>query len=96
MHHQHEQRGHRSDVDLVGLPVQRQDDQREQQRDRKLDADGDVGFAQSRQQHHHRADAGEYQHESGGKRRQHGDVDTHLFNMPQPPMIRDEIRIMWL
>src|SRR5690349_1679931 len=50
MQHQDEQRCHRGHVDMIGLPMQRQDDQREQQRDRELDAHGDVGFPEARQQ----------------------------------------------
>ena len=56
---------------MVGVAVQRQDDQGQQQRDRKLDVDRDIGLAEPRQQHHHGADAGEYQHEGGGERGQH-------------------------
>ena len=68
--HQHQQRRQRLHVDLVGGAVQRQDHQRQQQRDRQLDADRDIGLAEPGQQHHHRADAGKYQHEGGGERRQ--------------------------
>jgi hypothetical protein len=70
MHHQHQQRRQRSHVDMISGTVQRQDDQCQHYRDRELDAYGDVGLTQSRQQHHHGANAGEYQHESRGKRRQ--------------------------
>src|SRR4029079_18555753 len=73
----------------------RQDDQRQEQRDRELDPHRDVALAEPRQQHHHGAHAGEHQHEGGGKGRQQGDVDAHSSTMHQPPMIRDDIRIMW-
>ena len=96
VHHHYAERAHRAQVDLVGGPVQRQDDQRQQQRDRQLDAHRDVALAESRQQHHHRAHAGEHQHEGGGKGRQQRYVDAHSSTMHQPPMIRDDIRIMWL
>ena len=76
--------------------MQRQDDQREQKRDRQLDPRRDVGLAEPRQQHHHRADPGEGEHEGCGERRQQRDVDAHDARIvPQPPMIRDEIRSMW-
>jgi len=67
--HQHDQRRHRLHVDVIGGAMQRQDDQRQQQRDRKLDAHRDIGLTQPRQQHHHGADAGEHQHEGGRERR---------------------------
>ena len=70
VHHQYQKRRQRLHVDVVGGAVQRQDDQRQQQRDRELDANRDIGLAQPRQQHHHGADAGEYQHEGGGERGQ--------------------------
>jgi hypothetical protein len=50
--------------------MQRQNHQRQHQRDSELDANRNIGLAQSRQQHHHRADACEYQHEGGGERGQ--------------------------
>src|ERR1700722_15744505 len=71
MQHQHQERRHRLHVDVVGVAVQRQYDQRQHQRDRKLDTNRDVALAQSRQQHDHRSDAGEYQHEGGREHRQH-------------------------
>src|ERR1700675_1612757 len=82
---------------MVGGTVQRQDHQRQQQRYTELDANRNIGLAQSRQQHHHGADAGEHQHEGGSERGQQRDIDAHdLPIMHQPPMIRDDIRIMWL
>src|SRR5260221_14322559 len=81
---------------MVGGAMQRQDHQCQQQRDRELDADGNIGFTEPRQQHHHRADAGEYQHESGGERGQKRNIDAHFSRtLHQPPMIRDDIRIIW-
>jgi hypothetical protein len=94
VHHQDAERGHRGQVDVVGGAVQRQDDQRQQERDRKLDAHRDVALAESRQQHHHGAHAGKHQHEGGGQGRQQRYVDAHSSTMHQPPMIRDDIRIM--
>src|SRR6478735_8137572 len=82
-------------ADSVTRAVAPQDDQRQEQRDRKLDAHRDVALAKSRQQHHHGAHAGEHQHEGGGKGRQQRYVDAHSSTMHQPPMIRDDIRIMW-
>ena len=70
MHHQHQQRGQRVHVDMVGGAMQRQDDQRQHDRDGKFDAHRNVGLAQSRQQHDHRANAGEHQHEGRGERRE--------------------------
>jgi len=55
---------------VIGGAVQRQDHQRQQQRNRELDANRNIGLAQPRQQHHHGADAGEDQHEGGGERGQ--------------------------
>jgi hypothetical protein len=55
---------------MIGGAMQRQDHQCQHQRDCELDADRNIGLAQSRQQHHHRADAGEYQHKGGGERGQ--------------------------
>src|ERR1700675_1544246 len=82
---------------MVGGTVQRQDHQRQQQRYTELDANRNIGLAQSRQQHHHGADAGEHQHEGGGEGGKQRDIDAHdLPIMHQPPMIRDDIRIMWL
>ena len=95
VHHQHQERKQRLHVDGVGGAVQRQDYQRQQQRDRELDANRNIGLAEPRQQHHHGADAGEYQHEGGGECWQQRDIDTHDRRIvPQPPMIRDDIRIM--
>ncbi|MGY3391897.1 hypothetical protein ACVWW6_004488 [Bradyrhizobium sp. USDA 3311] len=96
MQHQHQKRRQRAHVDVIGAAMQRQDDQREQERDRQLHPRRDVGLAQARQQHHHRADPGEDEHEGRRKRRQQRDVDAHnLRILPQPPMIRDDIRSMW-
>ncbi len=82
VHHQRQHRGDRAHVDMIVGAVQRQDDQREQKRDRELDAHGDVGLPQPRQQHHHRADAGEGEHEGGSEHRQQRDIDAHLSQRP--------------
>ena len=79
---------------LIGVAMQRQDDQRQRQRDRQLGPCRNVGLAKARHQHHHRADAGEDQHEGGGERGQKRDIDAHDGIVHQPPMIRDDIRSM--
>ena len=86
--------------------MQRQNDEGQCKRDPEPDPNRNVGLAESRKQHHHRADACEDQHERGSKSRQKRDVDAHegLFRasiigqpiMRYPPMIRDDIRIIWL
>jgi len=69
VNHHHQQRVDRLDVDLIGRAMQRQEDQRQQQRDPELDANRNVGLTEPRQQHHHAADPGKHQHEGG---REHG------------------------
>src|ERR1700687_3130144 len=70
MNHQYQERRQRLHVDVIGGAMQRQNHQRQHQRDRELDANRNIGLTQPRQQHHHRAHAGEYQHEGGGERGQ--------------------------
>ena len=77
LHHQHQQRRQRLHVDMVGVAVQRQDHRVSSSAIVSLMRTGMLDLAEARQQHHHRADAGEDQHEGGGERGQKGDVDAH-------------------
>ncbi len=70
VNHQDQQRRQRLHVDVIGGAVQRQNHQRQQQRNPELDPHRNIALAEPRQQHDHRADAGEYQHEGGGERGQ--------------------------
>ena len=77
MHHQDRQRRDRLHVDMIGGTMQRQDNEGQRQRDPELDAHRDIHLAESRQQHHHRADAGKHQHEGGAKGGQKRDINAH-------------------
>ena len=57
--------------------MHRQQNERQCKRNAEADPDGDVGFAESGQQHHHGANAGEHQNECGSERRKQRDVDAH-------------------
>ena len=77
VHQQHRQRRQVLQIDLIGAPMQRQQDERERQRNAEPDADRNVHLAEPRHQHDHGADAGEHQQEGGGKRRKERNVDAH-------------------
>jgi hypothetical protein len=68
---EHDQRRpQRTGIDVVGATMKRQQDGGENERHGEAQARGNVLLAQPRQQHQHRAGAGEHEQKGGGDRRE--------------------------